>query len=453
MSEAPRAVSQRFLVGAANVVALLGLAACAARITSPPVDDARQAEATISGSVSMPTPPPPTPDRAGLQYALDAVAAAFLAHDPAALRPWLSDPDSLFGRRWLARAENLRQVPLKTYTLELDPSLPDLTTAAVRARHGSTAQVAYVVEKHALEGFDSDGPATEDLFLTVVRLPGSDPVASWRIAGDDDAEPLGLVSVDHLWDHGPVVVNQAEGFLALHHPGSEQVATLVLEEAAAAQVMIAAHWSLPWSGAVPLVIPRDERELGELLHVTFDLTNFVAFATATPWSELGEFRLTGARVVLNTERFLARPSETRRRILAHELLHVATRPHSGPLVPAWVEEGLAQRLGEQASTTGTDLLAAATAKGFAGVPPEDAAFTRGPPERIFLSYQLAWSFADFLADSYGEMALARFYAALGRGSVGEPGRVHYHVDSAARQVFGTPLRELQAAWARRLRGG
>ncbi len=435
----------------AMAVLLLALAACGGRITSPPVDDARQAHAEVTGPAS-PEPPPPAPDRTGLQDALDAVAAAFLARDPVALRPWLSDPDSLFGRRWLARAENLRDVPLEMYGLELDPSLPDLTTAEVRARHGPTAQVVYVVEKHALEGFDDDGPAAEDLFLTVVRVPADDAASSWRVVGDADAEPLGLVSVDHLWDHGPVVAQRAGGFLALSHPGGEAVARLVLDETAAARVAMGAHWTLPWSGKVPLIIPRDERELRELLHVTFDLSTFVAFATATPWEELGEFRLTGARVVLNTERFLTRPSETRRRILAHELLHVATRPHAGPAMPAWVEEGLAQRLGEQDSTTGTDLLTAVTAQGFAGVPPEDAAFTRGPPDRIFLSYQLAWSFADFLADSYGETALARFYAALGRGSVGKPGRVHYHVDRSARLVFGAPLRELEAAWARRLRG-
>ncbi|MDP8962373.1 MAG: hypothetical protein M3N32_12270, partial [Actinomycetota bacterium] len=433
------------------LLALLALVACGDPITSLPVDDAEQSRVTVSASARTPEPPP-APDRAGLQDALDAVATAFLAKDPAALRPWLADPDSLFGRRWLARADNLRHVPLAMYRLELDPSLPDLTTSAVRARHGPTAQLVYVVEKHALEGFDSDGPANEDLFLTVLRLPGNDPAVSWRIAGDGDAEPLGLVSVEHLWDHGPVVVNRAGGFLALHHPGSEQVAKLVLDEAAVARVVMGAHWTLPWSGTVPLVIPRDERELKALLHVTFDLSNFVAFATATPTVELDEFQLTGARVVLNTERFLARPSEIRRRILAHELLHVATRPHSGPLVPAWVEEGLAQRLGEQDSTTGTDLLAAATSQRFAGVPPEDAAFTRSPPERIFLSYQLAWSFVDFLADSYGETALARFYATLGRGSVGEPGRVDYHLDRAARLVFGASLRELETAWARRLRG-
>ncbi|MFN2557224.1 MAG: hypothetical protein ABR592_10230 [Nitriliruptorales bacterium] len=451
MFEGARAACRLFVVRGAGVLILLALTACAGRITSPPVGDAEQAQVKVTRPDS-PTPPPPVPEREGLQDALDAVAAAFLAKDAAALRPWLSDPDSLFGRRWLARAENLRDVPLKTYRLELDPSLPDLTSAAVRARHGPTAQVVYVVEKHALEGFDGDGPAEEDLFLTVVRLPGNEPVRSWRIVGDVDAEPLGLVSVDHLWDHGPVVVHRAGGFLALSHPGNAQVARLVLDEASAARAVMSAHWTLPWSGNVPLVIPRDERELRELLHVTFDLSTFVAFATATPSGELGEFRLSGARVVLNTERFLASPAETRRRILAHELLHVATRPHSGPTMPSWVEEGLAQRLGEQDSTTGTDLLRAATAGGFAGRPPEDAAFTRGPPDRIFLSYQLAWSFADFLADAYGETALARFYAELGRGSVGKPGRVHYHVDRAARLVFGASLRDLEAAWARRLRG-
>ncbi|MDQ3932036.1 MAG: hypothetical protein M3252_04260, partial [Actinomycetota bacterium] len=218
MAETPGAARRGFVTRGMSVLALLALVACGTGVTSPPVDDAQQSRATVSAAARPPAPPP-APDRAGLQEALDAVAAAFLRKDPAALRPWLADPDSLFGRRWLARADNLRHVPLRTYRLELDPALPDLTTATVRARHGPTAQVVYVVEKHELDGFDDEGPATEDLFLTVVRFPGSDPAAGWRVAGDGDAEPLGLVSVDHLWDHGPVVVNRAAGFLALHHPG------------------------------------------------------------------------------------------------------------------------------------------------------------------------------------------------------------------------------------------
>lgn len=428
---------------ACSLLASLLLSACASAVTVEPDDDARLARGTAPAP--GPSASEPSDELAGLQDALDAVADAFLAKDPEALRPWLDDPGSAFGSRWLDRARNLEQVPLASYALDLDRSLPDLATEEVRERVGEDAKVVYVVEELAIEGFDREGPAAGDLFLTVIRRDDG-----WRIVGDTDAERLGLVSADHLFDHGPVLTRRDGGFLALYHQESAGEIPTLLAEARAAVEDVRAHWALEWDQNVPLIVPRDEDELAELLHVTFDLSNFIAFATATPTGELGDHELTGSRIVLNPDRFLNRTTATRRRILAHELLHVATRPHSGPLVPAWVEEGLAQRLGEQRSTTGTDLLAAAAARG-AVEPPEDADFTSGGRDRIFLSYQLAWSFADHLAARFGEATLAEFYRALGRGSVGEPGRETYHVDRAAREVFGVGIQELQDSWARSLR--
>ncbi|HEX2026629.1 MAG TPA: hypothetical protein VHF25_01375 [Nitriliruptorales bacterium] len=427
------------------LVAALVLSGCAAEVVAGPAEDATLAVA------APPAPPSPSPtsdlDRRGIQDTLDAVAAAFRARDGEALRPWLHDPSSPFGRRWEQRASNLRAVPLARYELELDASLPDLATDRVRERYQTPVAVVYVVERHALEGHDDEGPAVDDLFLTVVR----DDDGRWKVADDADADPLGLVSADHVWDRGPVQVTSAPPFLALYHPETAASIPVLLEDARAGLEQMRAHWSLPWSGEVPLIVPRDQEELAALLHVTFELDDFIAFASATADVELGTYRLTGTRLLVNTERFLERPSDLRRSVFAHELLHVASRPHSGPLVPSWVEEGLAQRLGERRSTTGTHLLSDVVGRGFDGAPPEDAAFVTGGRDSIFLSYQLAWSFADFLAGRFGEEALARFYRSLGRGAVGEPGREAYHLDRAARDAFGTGLKELQAAWAAALR--
>ncbi len=386
---------------------------------------------------------------ASMQATLDAVAEAFVAADPHLLRPWLHDPASDFGVRWLARANNLSDVPLSTYALVLDPSLGDLATGRVRARFADReVQVRYVVEEHALEGFDQTGPAADDLFLTLAL--GDDGV--WRVASDADAEALGLVSVDHLWDHGPVVVSGAPPIAALHHPGMRNIDE-VLVEARSALELIGERWPLPWPEAVPILVPRDQDELGELLHVTFDLSNFVAFAVATPSGELGEYELTGNRIMINPDRFLDRSSATRESILAHELLHVATRPHAGPMTPSWVEEGVAQRLGELRSTTGLGLVGDLIARGvFDGEVPDDADFTTGGRDRIFLSYQLAYSFFDHLVRRFGAQEVGEFYAALGRGSVGQAGREGWHVERALREVFGESLDELRATWVADLTG-
>ncbi len=114
------------------------------------------------------------------------------------------------------------------------------------------------------------------------------------------------------------------------------------------------------------------------------------------------------------------------------------------MVPSWLEEGVAQALGERQSTTGTaqvDALAPGDRR-----LPTDAQFTVGGRDGIFLSYQLAWKFVDHLVDTYGADAVGTFYAAVGRGSVGRPGTEQFHVDRAAREVFRAPLAELLARW-------
>lgn len=376
-------------------------------------------------------------EAASIQAVLDEVAAAFRAGDPDALRSHLSRPRSSFGQRWQARARHLQALPLSHYALRLDDSLPDLATQRVRDAHHGEVQVVHVVEELALQDVDAT-PAAEDLFLTVVDAGGG-----WQVAGDVDAEPLGFVSADHLWDHGPVQITRDGPILAIHHPDGPPVAT-VLAEARAALAEADERWPRDWPTAVPVIVPRDQEELAELLHVTFDLSNFVAFATASPRGERGEFELTGPRVVINPDRFLDRDPATRQRILVHELVHVATRPSAGPMVPSWLDEGVAQALGEQRSTTGTglvDLMAPAEL-----ALPTDGDFTVGGQDRIFLSYQLAWAFVDHLVRTHGAATVAAFYAAVGRGAVGEPGTAQYHVDRAAREVLGAPLEQLVTDW-------
>jgi len=426
-------------LGLATLAGLLA-AGCAGSIVVDGGADRAVAPAPVSA-----TSPPVSPsdasagllDDAGLRTVLDDVAEAFLRADPESVRAHLLDEESQFGVEWLERVSNLAEVPLASYALELDESLPDLATERVRGQYPDGVQVRYVVERHAIDGFD-ETPAAEDLFLTVV--PTRD---GWKLASDRDAEALGLVSVDHLWDHGPVRVTIDGPVAALHHPDGPAVGPL-LAEARSALRTATERWPLAWPERVPIIVPRDEEELGELLHVTFDLSNFVAFATATPVSVLGTYELTGSRIVLNPGRFLNRAPETRESILVHELLHVATRPASGPMVPSWLEEGIAQALGEQRSTTGTRLVDALGTSSVAL--PTDGEFTVGGRDRIFLSYQLAWAFVDHLRRTHGADQVAALYEAVGRGALEEPGNEAAQVDRAATEVFGRSLEALVQEW-------
>lgn len=398
--------------------------------------------ASAGAPVAAPTAPDPQPGleahRDEVAALLDGLATAFLAGDADALRPLLHDPDSGFGQRWLRRATNMREVPFSQYGLRLDDTGADLTTTT---RPGDGGLLVNVLEEHGLEGFEELGPVREHLFLTLRRADDG----RWTVAGDVDGEPLGLVSVDHLWDHGLVVATRSGGVLALHHPGQAAVDTL-LQEAGAALATTQERWPLAWPGTVPLLVPADQDELAELLHVTFDLDNFIAFATSTPIGDLGEVTMSGSRVLLNTERFLDRPSETRERILVHELVHAASRPSSSPDVPSWLEEGVAQVLGERRSTTGTSLLAALADGDWEGTLPLDAEFSSGDRDAIFLSYQRSWSFVDWLVRQHGEDAVATFYADVGAGATGAPGTAAARLDAAATDAFGAPLSALVADW-------
>lgn len=424
------------------VTALAALVAGCAALDTAVANDPGLPTAAVAAPVAMPGEGADhlrLEDHADdVQVALDAIASAFLAADQDALRPWLTDPTSAFGQRWLQRAAAMADVPFTSYTLRLDSSGADLTTAMVPDDGGLLVNV---LEEHDLDGFEALGPLREHLFLTMRRADDG----RWTVAGDTDGESLGLVSADHLWDHGPVTATRRGSLLALHHPGQAAITTL-LDEAERALVATDDRWPLAWPSAVPMLVPADQDELAELLHVTFSLDNFIAFATATPIVELGDVDMSGSRIMLNTGRFLDRPSATRERILVHELVHAASRPSSVPEVPSWLEEGVAQALGEQQSTTGTSLLGALADTDWDGSLPLDAEFSTGDRDDIFLSYQRAWSFVTWLEGEYGTDAVGAFYAAAGRGSAGEPGTASARIDRAAQQVFGASMADLRAAW-------
>jgi hypothetical protein len=407
------------------------LAAATVTPGEPPAAEALEEVGDAGGSTSVVDPD-------GIEATLAGLAAALRDADPDAIRPWLADPDSEVGARWRARTVNLAEVPFASYELSLDRGLPSLTTTAVRRRWGEEAQSVLAVEEHALHGHDVDGPRRDPLVLTFV--PEGD---RWVLVDDQGGGALGLVRGVQLWDLGPVEATSRGPLLALHRPAAGGIEQL-LDEANAALTLARERWPLPWAERVPVLVPADAEELADLLNVTFDLDRFLAFATATPLVEPGRHQLTGSRVVLNPDRFGDRDPRTRELVLVHELLHVASRPYASASTPLWLEEGVAQALGEQRSTTGTRLLEGAGSAGRRL--PLDVEFTTGARDGIHLAYQRAWSFSDHLVTRFGAERFARFYEEAGIGTAREPGTVSYRVDRAAREILGMPLEDLVAEW-------
>ena len=195
-----------------------------------------------------------------------------------------------------------------------------------------------------------------------------------------------------------------------------------------------------------LLIPDDEAELRRLIQATFDLEDFVAFAySSVDVSDSIEY--TGHRMIVNPEAFAGRSEETVVSILAHEMLHVASRYSAGPFVPFFVDEGIAEYVGTAGDPGSLDFFTGDVAAGnFDGRLPEDYQFTVGTGTEIYRSYQKSHSAVRFFVDRWGLRAFIRFYRLLGSKSL-VPGTARYHLSRSLTKVTGLDLDAFEKAWA------
>jgi hypothetical protein len=190
--------------------------------------------------------------------------------------------------------------------------------------------------------------------------------------------------------------------------------------------------------------------LARLIQSTFDLDNFVAFAYSTV--DLAEgVDYTGHRILVNPEAFSGRSSTTVLEILAHELLHVATRDSAGPFVPIFMDEGFADYVGNDADPSGLSFFDAEVAAGvFSGRLPLDYEFTVGSGTEIYRSYQESQSAVRYFISRWGLADFVRLYRDLGRTRIAA-GTPRYQIDRALREVTGLGYEEFERAWADSIR--
>ncbi len=183
-----------------------------------------------------------------------------------------------------------------------------------------------------------------------------------------------------------------------------------------------------------------------MLQATFDPSKFVAFAYSSLDLE-GGYRFTGHRVIVNPPVFNGRGADEALSILAHELLHVATRDVSGPFVPLLVDEGVADLVGYAGAAGALGFLSSVVAAGsFDGSLPDDFAFSIGTGSEIFLSYQEAHSAMSFVAERWGRQAVIDLYLDLGARKY-EVGLARWHFDDALRATIGIGLKAFEDEWA------
>jgi hypothetical protein len=152
-------------------------------------------------------------------------------------------------------------------------------------------------------------------------------------------------------------------------------------------------------------------------------------------------------VVLNWRTLENRSADYTQRVFAHELVHVGTRSSSGPFVPTFVDEGMADYASNAGSPTSLAFFDFQRAAGAVDATlPQDYEFTTGSGSTIFLNYQTAQSAVGFFVQRWGMNAFERFYKRLGsRRSV--PGTAGYHVSRALHQTIGIGLARFERAWA------
>ncbi len=208
---------------------------------------------------------------------------------------------------------------------------------------------------------------------------------------------------------------------------------------------------MPWSRDVVVLVPADSAELASILQITYGPESYVAFAISSVSDKKG-FSYVAPRIIFNQEALADRTDESAAAILAHELLHVATRGHSGPFVPIFVEEGFAELVGRSTDPDALSFLSSEIAAGlFDRRLPREDQFRIGDSFSIFRSYQEGLSAVRFFVDRFGLRRFVRFYLELGRRRVAA-GTQRFHVEDAMRKTIGMGLGRFERAWADSLSG-
>lgn len=386
----------------------------------------------------------PAIDRGAIEQLLDRRARAVLERDRAAFMATVASSSADFVERQNRLFRALGDVPFGSFDYRVAwERRGDLVRATDEQQYPGAEAVSIPLteERYRIAGFDPRD-AVEDMYFTYIKQDGE-----WLIAEDTDLNDMTMYSARHLWDGGRIRTDRSEHFLMLSHrcPRCSTLGDDFLQLAEEGLDRARRYWHGPFREKIVVLVPRSGRELERMIQATFDLDDFVAFAYSTVDLSDG-IDYTGHRIIPNPQAFAGRSTTSVRQILAHELLHVATRDSAGPFVPVFVDEGFADYVGHDADPSGLAFFNSDVAQGlFNGELPEDFEFTIGSGTDIFRSYQKSQSAVRFFIERFGLDAFNRFYRRLGRIEVAA-GTARFHIDRAFRAVTGMSYKSFQEAW-------
>ena len=218
----------------------------------------------------------------------------------------------------------------------------------------------------------------------------------------------------------PRTVGTADGrttqLIDLGAPGGAQLLDRVAAEMPAATAAVTEFWGPQWPQEITVVIASSAEQFAVLAGAGPDVA-----ATTT------------AQRITFSPAAVAMTDHDLRIVLRHELFHYAARAQTAADAPIWLTEGVADYVGRP-HTPPVPVAADAAL-------PTDAELASSGPLRS-AAYDRAWSFASYVADTYGAPALREFYLAVGGRDVADPG----DVDSAARAALGAEWSAVLSGW-------
>jgi hypothetical protein len=373
---------------------------------------------------------------------LAARSGAVLRKDKAAFLATVDPTATGFVVRQTKLVDALHDVSLASWTYELDPTREREHTAALDAARG-TWWAPEVTLRYALAGFDRS-PTLQQQALTFVQRDGR-----WLVAADDDFAASGHPTDRDLWDGGRVVTARGRACLVLGHPGSGPLVHSLVVECDAAVPRVTAVWGTGWAQRVVLMVPDSAAELGRVVPDAGDLSQIAAVATAELVSPATGYHPVGDRVIINPSTFGELGAVGRRVVLSHEITHVASRSSTGPQVPTWFVEGLADYVGYQ----GVRLPLAVSAEELQGdvragrLPvrlPLDTDFN-GSRKDLAQTYEKSWMAVVLLARAYGQATMLRLYRDTGHDAATGA------LERAMRRDLHTTVAAFTGAWRSDLR--
>jgi hypothetical protein len=335
--------------------------------------------------------------------------------------------------------DGLRSLPLDSYELELrTDEVPDLSAGLAgryaREPHLPPPDAVFLppVEAHyRLTGIDTID-AADGYYYTFLLRDGR-----WRIVSDRDLEDVGLPSARNLWDYGPVSQERTPHFTVLHDPADRKRAEALAALCEQGYTRLTESFGRAVPAQMLVVLPHNLDQLKEILQATFDLSNFVAFASASVDRD-DDWQPTAPRIYVQDANLSRSRREFQLQTFHHEFTHVAAFPLAGPFVGSWVHEGLADWMAgaekDPVSVEGTD-----------GVLPDDWEFTTGGGESILRAYDESTSAVAFLAAKKGKSAPLDLLVRVGEARAA-PGTSEYRVDQGLRAVYGAGLEQFQKDW-------